>query len=404
MDWLRPRIELLVALPARPRRQAPRGRLQLGHLGGRGRRPRGGRGAGCRGADRGRSRGRDRGRDHRRRAGSACSPRRPRSSDGAYRRALESRAAGEQLQVVEVAAPDLAPIIQNGFPFDERVIDTVRSYCAPLKRARGRHPDPRLHALPARGPDAAADAGPRRAPGHRRPRGGRRRAARPRGVGGWRRGAPAKGTTASCAPATWTRSASSAPASCRCRSARSSGSSSAPRWRAAAAGRDPHRPSPPGYPVAVSILEQVQADTREAMKAGERDRVGALRMLASALQQDAKLGDDDEVGVLQRERKKRLEAAEAFRKGGSEERAATEELGGAADRGLPAGPALRRGARRAGRGRDRGGRGVGPGRDGQGDVAGDAAGRRACRRQAGQCGGARAAGRLARDRDWLAGS
>lgn len=54
---------------------------------------------------------------------------------GAYRRALESRAVGE-LQVVEVAAPDLAPIIQNGFPFDQQVIDTVRSYCAPLKRAR----------------------------------------------------------------------------------------------------------------------------------------------------------------------------------------------------------------------------------------------------------------------------
>jgi uncharacterized protein len=61
------------------------------------------------------------------------------------------------------------------------------------------------------------------------------------------------------------------------------------------------------------------------MKAGERDRVGALRLLASALQQEAKLGTDDEVAVLQRERKKRLEAAEAFRKGGSEDRAAAEE-------------------------------------------------------------------------------
>ena len=61
------------------------------------------------------------------------------------------------------------------------------------------------------------------------------------------------------------------------------------------------------------------------MKAGERDRVGALRMLASALQQDAKLGDDDAVAVLQRERKRRLEAAEAFRKGGSEDRATVEE-------------------------------------------------------------------------------
>lgn len=61
------------------------------------------------------------------------------------------------------------------------------------------------------------------------------------------------------------------------------------------------------------------------MKSGERDRVAALRLLANALQQEAKVGGDDEVGVLQRERKKRLEAAEAFRKGGSEDRAAAEE-------------------------------------------------------------------------------
>lgn len=61
------------------------------------------------------------------------------------------------------------------------------------------------------------------------------------------------------------------------------------------------------------------------MKTGERERVGALRLIASALQQEAKLGTEDEIGVLQRERKKRLEAAEAFRKGGSEDRAAAEE-------------------------------------------------------------------------------
>jgi uncharacterized protein YqeY len=60
------------------------------------------------------------------------------------------------------------------------------------------------------------------------------------------------------------------------------------------------------------------------MKARERDRVGALRLLASALQQEEKLGDADEISVLQRERKKRLEAADAFAKGGSEERAAAE--------------------------------------------------------------------------------
>ena len=52
---------------------------------------------------------------------------------GAYRRALELQ--GRALEVTEVPAPDLAPIIQNGFPFDQRVMDTVRSYCAPLKRA-----------------------------------------------------------------------------------------------------------------------------------------------------------------------------------------------------------------------------------------------------------------------------
>jgi uncharacterized protein len=61
------------------------------------------------------------------------------------------------------------------------------------------------------------------------------------------------------------------------------------------------------------------------MKAGKRDRVGALRLLANALQQEAKLGTEDEVAVLQRERKKRLEAAEAFRKGGSEDRAVAEQ-------------------------------------------------------------------------------
>ncbi|HEY7151483.1 MAG TPA: GatB/YqeY domain-containing protein [Solirubrobacterales bacterium] len=74
----------------------------------------------------------------------------------------------------------------------------------------------------------------------------------------------------------------------------------------------------------MSILERVQTDTREAMKAGERERVATLRMVASALQQDAKLGDGDEVAVLQRERKKRLEAVEAFREGGSPDRAEAE--------------------------------------------------------------------------------
>ena len=75
----------------------------------------------------------------------------------------------------------------------------------------------------------------------------------------------------------------------------------------------------------MAILEQVQADTREAMKAGERDRVAALRLVADALQKDLKEGGDDEVAVLRRERKRRLEAAEAYREGGSGERAEAEE-------------------------------------------------------------------------------
>jgi uncharacterized protein len=75
----------------------------------------------------------------------------------------------------------------------------------------------------------------------------------------------------------------------------------------------------------VGILEQVQADTREAMKAGERERVSALRLVADALQKDAKEGGHDEVAVLRRERKRRLEAADAYREGGSDERATAEE-------------------------------------------------------------------------------
>lgn len=74
----------------------------------------------------------------------------------------------------------------------------------------------------------------------------------------------------------------------------------------------------------MSVLEQVQADVRTAMKAGERERAAALRMIVDSLQQDAKLGDGDEVAVLQRERKKRLEAAEAFSDADRTEQASAE--------------------------------------------------------------------------------
>jgi hypothetical protein len=76
----------------------------------------------------------------------------------------------------------------------------------------------------------------------------------------------------------------------------------------------------------MSVLEQVQADVRTAMKAREGERVGALRLVVDVLQQDAKLGKGDEVAVLQRERKKRLEAAKAYEEGGRAEQAAAERF------------------------------------------------------------------------------
>jgi glutamate racemase len=52
---------------------------------------------------------------------------------GAYRRALEGQ--GRELAVTEVEAPDLAPFIQDGSPFDESTVAMARAYCAPLKGA-----------------------------------------------------------------------------------------------------------------------------------------------------------------------------------------------------------------------------------------------------------------------------
>ncbi|HEU4906500.1 MAG TPA: glutamate racemase [Solirubrobacterales bacterium] len=54
-------------------------------------------------------------------------------ASGAYRRALEAQ--GRALEVTEVEAPDLAPFIQDGSPFDQSVMEMARAYCAPLKRA-----------------------------------------------------------------------------------------------------------------------------------------------------------------------------------------------------------------------------------------------------------------------------
>jgi len=64
----------------------------------------------------------------------------------------------------------------------------------------------------------------------------------------------------------------------------------------------------------MAVLEQVQADATAALKAGDRERAGALRMVVSELQKAAKeAAATDEVEVLQRERKRRLESAQAYR-------------------------------------------------------------------------------------------
>jgi uncharacterized protein len=75
----------------------------------------------------------------------------------------------------------------------------------------------------------------------------------------------------------------------------------------------------------VSLSDSVKQDLTAAMKAGDKARVGALRLVLSELQKDAKEGPGDEVAVLRRERKRRLESARAFRDGGRDELADAEE-------------------------------------------------------------------------------
>ena len=62
----------------------------------------------------------------------------------------------------------------------------------------------------------------------------------------------------------------------------------------------------------MAIADTVKEDLTAAMRAGEKDRVGALRLVLSELQKAAKDGSADELAVLRRERKRRLESAKAF--------------------------------------------------------------------------------------------
>jgi uncharacterized protein YqeY len=74
----------------------------------------------------------------------------------------------------------------------------------------------------------------------------------------------------------------------------------------------------------VQIADRIKRDVAAAMKAGERDRVTALRLVLSELQKAEKEGGGDEVSVLRRERKRRREAETAYRDAGREDLATGE--------------------------------------------------------------------------------
>ena len=103
----------------------------------------------------------------------------------------------------------------------------------------------------------------------------------------------------------------------------------------------------------MTLADTVKQDLTAAMKAGERDRVGTLRFVLSELQKAAKDGQDDELAVLRRERKRRHESAGAFRDAGRDDLADAEEAEAALIEAYLPGRAV---GRRAARDRARRGR------------------------------------------------
>jgi hypothetical protein len=80
----------------------------------------------------------------------------------------------------------------------------------------------------------------------------------------------------------------------------------------------------------VTLIEEIEDELKDAMKARDAERRDTLRLILNALKSSKKelqrpLSEEEELQVLQRERKRRVEAAEAFRTGGREEQAAAEE-------------------------------------------------------------------------------
>ena len=81
----------------------------------------------------------------------------------------------------------------------------------------------------------------------------------------------------------------------------------------------------------MSILGDLQDSAKTALKAGDKERVSALRMIINELQKEEKqsregLDQDTELAVLRRELKRREESVEAFRAGGRDDLARAEEL------------------------------------------------------------------------------
>ncbi|HUK96362.1 MAG TPA: GatB/YqeY domain-containing protein [Gaiellaceae bacterium] len=80
----------------------------------------------------------------------------------------------------------------------------------------------------------------------------------------------------------------------------------------------------------MSLIAQIEDEVKEAMLARDVERRDALRLILSSLRSAEKdlqrpLSEGEELQVLQRERKKRIEAAEAFHDAGRDEQAAKEE-------------------------------------------------------------------------------
>jgi uncharacterized protein YqeY len=74
----------------------------------------------------------------------------------------------------------------------------------------------------------------------------------------------------------------------------------------------------------MALTETFKQDIAAAMKDGDKVKVGALRLVLSELQRAEKDGGDDELAVLRRERKRRIEAAEQFEAAGRDDLASSE--------------------------------------------------------------------------------